>query len=366
VAAAEHDPARARGVDPGHLTTMRRAAAAMLLVGGATCAVGVVITQRTEFGKIGHGSFGAGFALCGLLVLTTRPRRWVMQGFVLLSILFLSGLMATSDPIGTGPFFFLWPVVYAAYFCSPRMLATTVGLMAGTLPIGLALNASSHLKMDTFTGTLSSVGLMAVLIGTMTRRETRLRAELALAADTDPLTGLLNRRAFNPEFAALVAEAVELDAPISVVMLDVDHFKRFNDDHGHIAGDEALRRVAVLLNRHSGEHDLVARFGGEEFAVALPGADADGARRYAERLGCVLAQEADVALRVTLSAGIATLSEELDTVDALFSRADDALYAAKDAGRARAAWWDGTIQVGEVIGAGGTLADELRGALAGR
>jgi diguanylate cyclase (GGDEF)-like protein len=356
MAAATNGRVWADGVDPDeHLNAMRRAAIAMLLVGALSCAIGVQITQRTELGKAAQGGFAVGFALCGLLLLLTRPRVRVMQGCVLLSIVFISGLMATSTPIGMAPFFYLWPIAYAAYFCSRRMLVTSFILMVTTLSIGLALNPTSVLKLDTFIGTVSSVGLIAALIAAMTRREARLRKDLARVAQTDPLTDLLNRRAFNPALEALIAEAVGGGPPVSVAMFDIDHFKRFNDEHGHIAGDNALCRVADLLREHSKQHDLVARFGGEEFAVALPAADAHGARSYAERVGQVLRDEGiDSVLALSVSAGIATFGDTCATLDALLARADAALYAAKNAGRARAAWWDGTIQIGAEVGSGGS------------
>src|SRR5262249_45943451 len=135
-----------------------------------------------------------------------------------------------------------------------------------------------------------------------------------------------------------------------VALFDIDYFKAFNDRHGHVAGDDALCRVARLLREHSKRGELVARFGGEEFAVALPGADIGAARAYAERIGEVLTQRTDAGGRqLSISAGIATLGGNLKTLDALISHADDALYAAKAAGRARAAWFDGTIHVGEPV-----------------
>jgi diguanylate cyclase (GGDEF)-like protein len=324
---------------------------AMYLVGGLTCLTGVWTTQRGATSQMWQAIWSATFIVLGLMLAVVRPRRRVLQASALVGIVTLSGLMATANPIGMTPLFYVWPVVFCAYFFSLRMVVTAVALMTVTLAVGLILNPSPTLKMDAFTGAVSTVGLLAALVASMQRRELRLRAELATAALTDPLTGLLNRRAFNPQLEALIVAR----GPLSLAMFDIDHFKRFNDDHGHIAGDEALRRVADLLRQHSKAGDLVARFGGEEFAVALPGARADDARRYAERIARVLHADAtDNALALSVSAGIATLGDGLDSFDTLVSHADHALYAAKRAGRARAAWWDGTIHVGEPAVAGAT------------
>jgi diguanylate cyclase (GGDEF)-like protein len=334
-----------QGTDPAEqLRTMRRVAVAMYIVGGLTCLTGVWTTQRGATSQMWQAIWSATFIALGLILAAMRPRRRVLQVSALLGIVTLSGLMATADPIGMTPLFYVWPVVFCAYFFSRRMVVAAVALMTVTLAVGLVLNQAPTLKMDAFTGAVSTAGLLAALVASMQRRDLRLRAELAKAALTDPLTGLLNRRSFNPQLEALIASR----SPLSLALFDIDHFKRFNDDHGHIAGDQALRRVADLLQENSKDGDLVARFGGEEFAVALPGADADGARRYAERLARVLeAGGTDNALALSVSAGIATLGDSLDSFDALISHADDALYAAKRAGRARAAWWDGTLHVGQ-------------------
>ncbi len=155
----------------------------------------------------------------------------------------------------------------------------------------------------------------------------------------DPLTGLLNRRAFHDAVARDVARARRGGAPLAVIMIDVDHFKRVNDDHGHEAGDRALVALAAILRDGVRASDLACRFGGEEFVVALPGmpvelaaARADAWREAFAAAGLVGAGGA--ALRVTLSAGVAALGADA-SIDAALRRADEALYAAKRDGRDR-------------------------------
>jgi diguanylate cyclase (GGDEF)-like protein len=137
------------------------------------------------------------------------------------------------------------------------------------------------------------------------------------------------------------------DEQIGAVMVDIDHFKRVNDTYGHQTGDRALQATAAVLREQSREYDLVSRFGGEEFAVALPSATTADARAYTERVAQALAllRIAD-GLTVSTSAGISSLTAAGEPAGTLLSRADEALYAAKEGGRCRQASWAGEIVVG--------------------
>ncbi|HEX3111494.1 MAG TPA: diguanylate cyclase [Thermoanaerobaculia bacterium] len=151
-------------------------------------------------------------------------------------------------------------------------------------------------------------------------------------SNTDALTVMANRRHFDDTLTLEWRRAVRSATPISLVMVDVDFFKPYNDTHGHQAGDELLRRVAqTLQSRLHRVGDLVARYGGEEFAILLVGVDAEHAREVAERA------RADVeALGVTISAGVASIVPSRDnSPDRLVSAADAALYEAKRGGRNR-------------------------------
>jgi diguanylate cyclase (GGDEF)-like protein len=172
-------------------------------------------------------------------------------------------------------------------------------------------------------------------------RETeRLHNQLREQALRDALTGLHNRRFLFEAAPGLLHRAAREGRPLSVAMLDLDHFKRLNDTWGHAAGDAVLRAFAQRLREHLRASDLVCRQGGEEFVVVADGADAQGARAVLERL-----QTAWTAHRVehegtllpagSFSAGVAQLGADGPTLDALLKRADEALYAAKAAGRAR-------------------------------
>lgn len=124
---------------------------------------------------------------------------------------------------------------------------------------------------------------------------------------TDPLTGVLNRRGFDLRLNEEFDRARRYQAPLSLLLIDVDHFKAFNDTFGHLAGDETLRIVAQALNEGSRKHDITTRYGGEEFAVILPATGSDGASVLAERLRRLVQQAAWPLRPVTISVGSASL-----------------------------------------------------------
>jgi diguanylate cyclase (GGDEF)-like protein len=160
-------------------------------------------------------------------------------------------------------------------------------------------------------------------------------------AVTDDLTGLSNKRRFRDVLAKEAARAARFDHPLSLLMLDIDGFKRINDTRGHVQGDEVLRRIARVLQAESRAIDEPARYGGEEFAIALPETDPDGAAEVAERIRAridseaVPATEGGEALRVTASVGVATIPTSASAPDELVRAADTALYEAKRTGKNR-------------------------------
>ncbi|MDB5850247.1 MAG: hypothetical protein JWP29_3999, partial [Rhodoferax sp.] len=163
--------------------------------------------------------------------------------------------------------------------------------------------------------------------------------ELANQARTDPMTGLLNRRGFEPQWQHAIALARRSGRPLSAVMVDIDHFKRVNDNFGHEAGDEVIKHLARTLTTRLRSTDLVARLGGEEFVAMLPDTDIEGARLIAQQLVDAMAAELlPVAGQVTISAGVADLAEVLDG-PTLLRHADEALYLAKRSGRNRVCGW---------------------------
>ncbi len=172
--------------------------------------------------------------------------------------------------------------------------------------------------------------------------ETRLRhtmEQLQILATYDSLTGLLNRRALYEAINNECSRARRGDTPISLIMLDIDHFKMINDQHGHLTGDQALCHVTHTILQYKRSYDLVGRWGGEEFLMALPGADLPEAGSVAERLRTELnANPLPIAegklLHIHASFGVATLNTaENSSLDHSIQQVDRALYRAKNNGR---------------------------------
>lgn len=155
-------------------------------------------------------------------------------------------------------------------------------------------------------------------------------------ADTDPLTEMPNRRPLESQFKHLLNESVQNETPLSLALVDIDHFKRVNDQHGHFVGDAVLRSIAKLLVAQAPPDSFAARFGGEEFALILPGAGVKDACEIVAQIlrklqGCDLRFES-TCLTVTASAGVTLVGQD-ETWDSAFVRADKALYQAKSLGR---------------------------------
>lgn len=215
-------------------------------------------------------------------------------------------------------------------------LLLQVGGLAGLGRAAEPLRAQPTLYAYMLVSTALVFALFGAVLG---RREELLAAhdrKLAELARTDVLTGLANVRAFREALAREVARAGREHAPLALVMVDLDHFKRVNDTHGHAVGDQVLAHTARVLSLAVRAADLPARVGGEEFAILCPGADAAEATRIAERARAALESQplivAGQSVSVTASFGVAVQGA---SAEALFSAADAALYEAKRAGRNR-------------------------------
>lgn len=166
-------------------------------------------------------------------------------------------------------------------------------------------------------------------------RNAILLAKVQQAASTDALTGIANRRSFEEALEREIARSTRTGEPVSLVLVDLDHFKTLNDTYGHQMGDEVLREVAQVLRDHCRDMDIAARYGGEEFTIILPNCKAEEALASATRLWSSVGERSHVTVPLTVSAGVATFPDHARTGQDLIFAADQALYEAKDAGRNR-------------------------------
>lgn len=261
--------------------------------------------------------------------------------------------VAMLRQIGGGPSsgyapLFMLPVVWQALYGRRQDLGAAIGIVfvAYTLPIlvvdGDTYPATQWRAAVLFTAIVGGIG---ILLNDLTQARQALVTRLEQAATTDRLTGLANRRRFDDSLTREVARARRSGDPLSVALVDLDHFKAFNDAHGHLAGDRVLCTLADRWTADLRDGDELARWGGEEFVVLLPDTPVGEAAEVIARL---LAGGAHLptAPPITASAGVAGYVDGT-TAEELLAEADRLLYRAKREGRNRVATATGSVVVGE-------------------
>jgi diguanylate cyclase (GGDEF)-like protein len=204
-----------------------------------------------------------------------------------------------------------------------RLTSAAAQVSAGDLPVELPAGGGGE------------VGYLTQVFNTMVESLRKHHDELERLSTTDTLTGLSNRRHLMNLLTHEIERAKRADRPFSILMLDVDHFKKYNDTHGHQAGDEVLARIGTVLRNSIRPYDCAARYGGEEFLVMLSGTSLDPAKETAERIRKQVRAEQFEAESVTISIGVAEYPSQGDTAKSVIGQADAALYGAKRAGRDR-------------------------------
>jgi diguanylate cyclase (GGDEF)-like protein len=316
-------------------------------------AVGVFLTAFTSFAIAVYATFtwqqphrsilmGAVVAAvavgAALLVLPTEKvvrSRWREPFFLTWSALLIAivNLLVIVDGTDESPLALVYvlPLIFAAssYPLWPTIVVC-VADVGSCLGVGLSDGGADVSRAFILVALLSATAVMGVL---QSRNHDHQRNALKVISRTDPLTGVLNRRGFDERLDIELRRARRRAEPLALVVGDIDHFKRLNDEFGHAAGDEALRRVADALRASSREMDVISRIGGEEFAMLMPATGLDGAYEAAERMRRAL--ESSDGGRLTISFGAVELADEHDDPAALIARADAALYDAKETGRNR-------------------------------
>jgi diguanylate cyclase (GGDEF)-like protein len=249
--------------------------------------------------------------------------RWREAAFMSWSVadFALIATVAAIDGGGDSPLalaFFI-PIVFTA-LSYPRWGVVTIGVLAvaGYVVLAAASGTDTGYALM-FASSLASIALMAVW---QAHNHDRWRETLSTASRTDPLTGALNRRGFEDAANVALAASGRDGRAVALLVLDLDHFKAYNDEHGHVAGDHLLRHVARSIETVLRPGDTVARIGGDEFAVLLPGAG--------QEVSAVVAQRIDEALNgVPHSLGVGCTPPETPELDPLYRAADTELYAVK-------------------------------------
>jgi diguanylate cyclase (GGDEF)-like protein len=328
---------------------------------------------RLAGGPIRLGPILATVGACVLAatLVTTLGLPWlpdVLQG----------GAFGGLNRTGVGPFVALCNVA-ALSLVVLRLRGRTVvdlwlavAMLTATLDVLLTLYSGGRYTLGWYAARMLSLGtgitVLAALLCELTRlfgRLSELNEHLQRLSVTDGLTQIANRRGFDDALERAWRDAEREETAISLLMVDIDLFKGFNDTYGHPAGDECLRRVASLINSHARRpYDVAARLGGEEFALLMPRTEEAGAATIAARLragieGLLIPNEASRLGHITISGGIATLrpTAQRDGAAVLTEAADRALYRAKQGGRNRIATWQDI---------GGTLAPASLGLAAGQ
>lgn len=280
-----------------------------------------------------------------LLLALARPGRNLNRLILAYLIPFLVSLLAVLVLVGerSGETVFIWVLLIP--ILSHLLLGRRRGLWVALLFLGAAGVIFFATRLRSGAGIdvvdVLNVGVCSLLIVVFSniyeRSRERVERNLLRQAVTDSLTGLVNRRGFLDAIQREHARARRHGQPLSLLLVDLDHFKAVNDQYGHEAGDAVLVALAELLNERLRESDLAARFGGEEFVIMLPATTLEQARQLAEQLRLALSERVirheQRPIRISMSVGAAEAGDE--SVDALISRADRRLYLSKNRGRNR-------------------------------
>ena len=328
--------------------------ALMVLTGCYLCAAGILLTMAwlaLPYSPAGTNEAGLMRASVLAVVLGTvavaffdRLPAWAFQALVALGTVLVTVMIDYSEA-STSPyaFFYIWLALYALFFFS-RAQAVVQVLFIAVAYAAVVVNDVTSGGDEVFVAMgeaaprwIMTVGTLVVavaLVGMLKERLDRLIARFADAAREDPVTGLRNRRGFDETFELEVERARRAGRSLTLLLGDLDHFKRVNDRLGHPRGDDALRRAAEVLRATNRRIDLVARVGGEEFAVLLPDSDERGAHIAAERMRHAIREAfAEDPVTLTISFGIACLPQHGEATEDLMESADQALYTAKEIGR---------------------------------
>lgn len=298
---------------------------------------GLTITSILPFGiyRLWQGSWATAAvdmslvaAMSAVIVHVWRTGRYQAAGLAV-TIFYSAGMLAVVYLRGVALVYWVYPTMIAAYFVVRPQAAVAINSVGLVLLVWMLVGRMALDNLSTIIVTVGLVNLFAYVFAYRTGLQTQ---RLHTAVELDFLTGVGNRRALDRKLLDHAQERrPQLEA--SLLLLDLDHFKQVNDQHGHAAGDKVLKKLAELMRVHTRSSDRIFRYGGEEFAIIASGAGLSAAAHLAEGLRAAVAAATLLEGHpITISVGVAYMDKGLTPADWL-ARADKMLYAAKQGGR---------------------------------
>ena len=346
-----------RGIEPravrGDRITMARTFTYLFGAGATLALISLLFPHSPDRDTLGVLIVAlAAYAIAiGFLVAFDRLPLWAFEASPLVgtAVVSLAVYFGGSQAVTAYAMYYVWVALAACYFLRPAVAFAHLLLALAAYGIVL-LVIPGHVPLPGLTWAMvtGTLGVLGILMTTLRGQVDRLVSQLAEAARTDSLTQLANRRELEDRFAAELERSTRTARPLSMLVLDLDWFKEYNDRFGHTAGDRALVMLAQALKRATRTSDVVARLGGEEFGVLAPETDETEAYLLSERLRAevrtAFARETE---KMSISCGVATFPIHGITSGELLHAADRALYEAKEAGRDRSVVFKPTGREGE-------------------
>jgi diguanylate cyclase (GGDEF)-like protein len=326
---------------PSTRAMMARTAALFAGAGALICLLGTFVPGEAQFDDDVLLVAAGVSALLGVVLLIAFD---TIPAVAFHPVVALGTAIATAAAYGWGteaaygPLAYVWVTLFAFYFFSRGAALVHLALIAAAYALALVLEDPVENPLDGWLATVATLLIAGLFVSMVRDHIAALIGRLSDAAHSDHLTGLLNRRGFQTVFDTELERARRAEQALSLIVGDLDRFKRVNDEHGHAAGDEVLTRVAGAIQGAKRGFDSAARVGGEEFAVLAPDCDDHGAFMLAERIRAAVHEALvarDLGTSLTISFGISTFPLHGQSADGLLRTADQALYAAKRLGRNR-------------------------------